>query len=199
MYMYTTVSINCKRETATVLINAGKQKNNKQIILPYQVKNILNCSVPARLLKRSTVKHFPGHLLLVQLFCCFGVQSNWCHQFTTAWKSACRLVHHWCYHLTTAWQTALRLVQDWCYQFTTAWQTVLRLVHHWCHQFTTAWQTACRLVQHWCHHFTTVWQIVLTQVGSTLVPSLYNRMTNCAHTGWFNTGAITLQQICFSY
>ena len=31
-HMYMTVSTNCKRETATVLINAGKQKNNKQNI-----------------------------------------------------------------------------------------------------------------------------------------------------------------------
>ena len=42
MYMYTTVSINCKRETATVLINAGKQKNNKQNMWPLKTKQFFH-------------------------------------------------------------------------------------------------------------------------------------------------------------
>ena len=173
MYMYTTVSINCKRETATVLINAGKQKNNKQIILPYQVKNILNCSVPARLLKHPLWNIFQA---ICSWFSCFvvlvssqtgAISLQWHESQHAGWFITGAIILQQHDRLRSGWfKTGAislrqhdRLCSGWFITGVISLRQHDRLHAGW---FNTGaitlqqYDKLCshRLVQHWHHHFT---------------------------------------------
>ena len=187
MYMYTTVSINCKRETATVLINAGKHKNNKQNMWPLKNKQFFHTKW-----KTFWTVVYLQDCSKDPLWNIFQAICSWFSCFVVLVSSqigAISLQRHESQH--AGWFITGAIILQQHDRLRSGWFITGISVYN---SMTDCAQVGSSLVSSVYDSMTDC-----MQAGSTLVPSLYNRMTNCAHTGWFNTGTITLQQICFSY